>query len=257
MPHREFYSLPEVYDIAFDYRNVPRECDFLSECYAALNGRSPESVLELACGPGAHAREFDRRGVRTAALDLSESMVQYLRERTSPVCELLVGDMADFRLTAPVDLAFTLIDSLPYLTTNQQLISHFCSVREALTPGGVYVVELRHPRDILTGDRSTLNTWSMERDGLQVTVEWGAEVRPDPVAQTEEVLSRLTVEKDGLREVHESWGTLRPLLPLELEALAEAAGGWRVTARYGDLKRSQPLDNSDQSWRCVLVFQKV
>ncbi len=33
MQHPEFYRLLEAYDIAFSYRDIPQECDFLTRVY--------------------------------------------------------------------------------------------------------------------------------------------------------------------------------------------------------------------------------
>lgn len=258
MGHEGFYRLPEVYEIAFSYRDVARECDFLTDLYRSLVGTAPGAVLELACGPGDHVCEFARRGVRVAALDLSAEMTAYLRARLGdPTAEVVTGDMAAFTLAQPVDLAFTLIDSLPYLTTNEQLISHFRSVRAALNSGGVYVVELRHPSDIwFPGtDRATVNTWTMERGDMRVTTEWGASVSYDPIAQTERVLSRVTVEQGQHRDVIETWGELRPLLPQELLALVELAGGWRFAGWWGEFDLNRRLGEDKRDWRMIVAFQ--
>lgn len=260
MNHDSFYRLPEVYEIAFSYRDVARECDFLTDVYRYVrgSGEAPGAVLELACGPGDHAREFHRRGLRVAALDLSPEMTEYVRGRLGSDAQVLTADMTSFTLRQPVDLAFTLIDSLPYLTTNEQLVAHFRSVRDAVNPGGVYVVELRHPGDIWfsgADGRSTVNTWTMERGDLKVTTEWGVSTTYDPIAQTERVLTRITVERGDHKDVIESSGQLRPLLPQELLALADLAGGWRFAGWWGDFALDRPLGASSRDWRMIVAFQ--
>jgi len=259
MEHGEFYKLPEVYELAFSYRNVPHECDFLAAVYQSVAGRQPSSVLELACGPGEHVREFQRRDLRVAALDLSAEMTAYLQANLAPdrVAEVLTADMAEFKLQQKVDLAFTLIDSLPYLTTNAQLISHFRCVRQSLEPGGVYVVELRHPRDILGGDqtKSTVNKWTMESGGLSVMTEWGVETHCNPITQVEHVLTRITIERDGRQETIETRGDLRPLLPQELLALVELAGGWQFAGWWGDFDLARPLGEDDRDWRMIVAVR--
>lgn len=260
MEHNAFYALPEVYEIAFSYRNIAHECNFLTDIYRSICETAPASVLELACGPGDHAVELSRRGLRVAALDLSAEMTAYLRNRLGPAgagAEILTADMAEFSLTRPVDLAITMIDSLPYLTTNEQLVSHFRSVRRAVNPGGVYVVELRHPSDVWFpgSDRTTVNAWTMERDDLKVTTEWGAVSEHDPLTQIERVLTRITVERGSNRDVIESWGNLRPLLPQELLALVDLAGGWRFAGWWGEFDIHRRLGGDKRDWRMIVAFQ--
>lgn len=260
MEHEALYNLPEIYEIAFSYRDIPRECDFLTSVYASLVGRVPHSVLELACGPGTHVREFHRRGLSVAALDLSPAMVRHVVEQLGDIsAEVVSCDMAHFSLSRRVDLACTMIDSLSYLTQNENLLSHLKSVHNAVVPGGVYVIELRHPRDVwFGGDKtSTINTWTMERDGIRVTTEWGVEVKPDPIRQIERVLTRISVESKGDLQVIESWGELRPWLPQELLAMVSFAGGWRFAGWWGDFDLHRPLGDSEADWRMIVALQSV
>lgn len=260
MEHEAVYNLPQIYEIAFSYRDIPQECDFLASVYVSLVGTAPQSVLELACGPGAHVREFHRRGLRVAALDLSPAMVRHVKEQLGDTsAEVVQCDMAHFSLRRRVDLACTMIDSLSYLTHNETLVSHLKSVHNAVLPRGVYVIELRHPRDVwFSGKKtSTINTWTMERNGMRVTTEWGVEVKPDPIRQTEQVLTRISVAGDSDSQVIESWGELRPWLPQELLAMVSYAGGWRFAGWWGDFDLARPLGHSDRDWRMIVALQAV
>lgn len=185
-------------------------------------------------------------------------MVAYAAERLAPRGRAIVADMADFTVPKPVDLAFTLLDSLPYLTTNAQLVSHFRCVRQALAAQGVYVVELRHPADAHPGAQpTTLTTWTAERDGLRVTTEWAVETTYDPIAQTERVRSRLTVAGRGANRVIDSVSVERPLLPQELLLVAELAGGWRFLGWWGELDPARPLGASPRDWRMIVGLRRV
>ena len=53
--YNTMYSQARYYDIVFN-RDVSREVEFVSTLYQQHNGQSVASVLELACGPGYHAR---------------------------------------------------------------------------------------------------------------------------------------------------------------------------------------------------------
>ena len=257
LEYEEIYSLPELYEIAFSYRDVAKECDFLADVFRRANGRAPVSVPELACGPAEHARELARRGLGVTALDLSPEMVDYAAGKLGESGAVVVADMADFTIEHPVDLAFTMLDSLPYLTTNEQLLSHFRCVSQALSPGGVYVVELRHPSDALpNGDHTTEDDWVEERDGLSVRMQWGLEVEYDPIAQTEHVLSRVTVSSEKGQQVIDSWGTQRPLLPQELLLFVTSAGGWRFLGWWGEFDLDRQLGANPEDWRMIVALQR-
>ena len=51
------YAKAELYDIAFDFRDVGAECSALLEIAQRYSGCTAQSFIELAAGPAAHARE--------------------------------------------------------------------------------------------------------------------------------------------------------------------------------------------------------
>ena len=73
------YTIPEIYDIAFDFRDIPAEVDFLLEKTQKYLGRNVTSALELACGPAYHTREIARRNLIADGIDLEPRMVEYTR----------------------------------------------------------------------------------------------------------------------------------------------------------------------------------
>jgi len=74
------YRQPELYDIAFGFRDVPAECDGIL-ALAASNGMSrPKAFLELACGPAHHLRELGSRGMQSIGVDINPLMLRYARE---------------------------------------------------------------------------------------------------------------------------------------------------------------------------------
>jgi SAM-dependent methyltransferase len=257
--HSEFYRHARTYEIAFSYRDLPRELAFITDAYAAATSRPLKSALELACGPAYHAMALARRGVPSVALDLSREMVelavQRAKEQNLPVTGV-VANMARFELPARVDLALNLLTSITYLTDTQDLKSHFAGVSACLNPGGVYVVETNHPRDFITHDHFQPSIWEMEEDGVRVKTTWVAE-KPvlHPARGTYSVLARYEVNDHGSTSVLEDRAELRMLWPDELRLLAEAAG-LTFHAWYGDHDLKRPMDDAPESWRMIAVFRK-
>src|SRR5713226_6653400 len=65
----EIYRRARYYDVAFA-RDIGREVQFIRDLHQRRSGRPLASLLEIACGPGYHARAFARLGVKTWGLDL-------------------------------------------------------------------------------------------------------------------------------------------------------------------------------------------
>ena len=61
--HTTLYQNVKYYDIALQ-RDVSREVDFLIDLYRLHHKSDLRSVLDIACGPGYHARAFSKCGFK-------------------------------------------------------------------------------------------------------------------------------------------------------------------------------------------------
>lgn len=254
------YDLPEIYDIAFGYRDVAREARVLLRWYADFAGRPPpRRVVELACGPGAHALAFARLGAEVIAIDRGDSMCLYA-ERAAQAAnldvEVICADMTDFSVSAPCDLAISMLDSVSHLTTLDQMINHLRGVRAALRPGGLYIAEMAHPGDFMTRRPRTVTRWVQRRGDTQVRIAWGADGDAfDPTTQMglATVLLRVT-NAQGIRTLVDQV-EYRRWTRVEVEAAARLAG-LEAAAWFGALDADVPFDNEPGSWRMVPVLRR-
>ncbi len=260
MDHSPLYRQAEMYDVAFQYRDVEEEVAFFDACMQAHALRPLEHVTELASGPGYHALAFARRGLRVVVLDRSAEMVELCAktaaEQRLPV-RAVIGDMRRFDLGEQTDLALNLLTSISYLTTRDALADHFVSVAEHLRPGGLYIVENNHPRDFVGDERFKPSRWVESRDDMRVETTWRARVpRISFVEQLYDVEARYKVERPGQPPFTlTSMATLRMTFPQELAAAAERAG-LELAAWYGDFSLDVPLSDDDASWRTIAVFRR-
>jgi SAM-dependent methyltransferase len=258
--HTEFYRQALYYDIAFGYRDVHQETDFLEACYQRQLGRPARSMVELACGPGYHTLEFARRGYRAVGLDLQPEMVSYLVQKAGHAgltVEGIVADMRDFELAQPVDLACNLLTSISYLLSNEDVVAHLRSVARNLTEGGVYIIEANHPRDYFSGIQFRPVTWTMERDGVCVEASWGGNAHVNVANEQYEIEACYHVHDHGQEVQVRDAASLRLMLPQELRALIELSGAFVPIGWYGDFSFEQPLDDSERSWRTIVALQKA
>ena len=174
---KEFYKNARAYDIAFQDREFDVECNFL-EWALKKHGKvkkkdlKKKSFIEIACGPGRHAREMAKRGWNSAALDLSPEMAEFAAleaEKEKLDVEAIVADMTKFKCKKKFTLAATLMESISHLTTNEQMISHFKSVAKNMVPGGIYVIEATHPMFFFPDDEP--NSWISEEGNTRVEIK--------------------------------------------------------------------------------------
>src|SRR5258708_13474380 len=71
----EIYRRAKYYDVAFA-RDIGGEVQFIRDLHQARTGRPLASLLEIACGPGYHARAFARLGIHTWGLHLRPETIQ-------------------------------------------------------------------------------------------------------------------------------------------------------------------------------------
>lgn len=202
--HVDFYSKAKFYDIAFSSKNVSEENQTILDVFRRHNNRDAKSFLDIGAGPASNAIEMAQRGLRSFALDYSPDMVAYGVEKAkekSVSVTYLQGDMRSFELPEPEDLAAIFMDSTSYLLTNEDVISHLRSVASVLNKDGLYLLEMSHPRDVFSVGKSSSTDWTEKQDGIEVSVQWGAEGDPfDPIKQTTTVTAKLkfkTPDEEG------------------------------------------------------------
>jgi SAM-dependent methyltransferase len=265
---RGIYDEPELYEAACAYRDVPAEVDALlrwSAKHSASHGASqhggapPRSVLELAAGPAAHARDLARRGLDAAALDLSAAMcarARGLAEAAGIGLTVIEADMRDFTLPGRFDLAVTMLNSLCHLLTLDDMVRHLGAVARHVNPGGLYIAELAHPADYFTAERRTSSEWNTDVGGGTVSVRWGAKDRIDPVTQITSEHVSVTYHKRG-----EPVRTVTDVVPnrfwtaTEMAAAIRLAGGFAAVASYGDFDADLPVEAAE-AWRMILVLRR-
>lgn len=257
------YDLAEAYDIAFDFRDLKAECDALDAICVHFGTGIPASFLDLCSGPGYHCIEYSKRGRRSLALDYNASMIEYARLKAAGVStkvEFVLADMRDFHLSAPVDLAFCAMSSFHHLLTNDDILAHLACVGRSLTPGGLYIIEADHPRDVFGVGQSLKHEWESQRGEAVVRMRWGLpDDRFDPIAQVKSITVSVEVEtgEGGQTIVEEFVTPYRQLTHQELQLLVEASGVFDAVAWLGTLNADVPMSNGKESNRMIAVLRRI
>ena len=254
----QVYARAAYYDIAFR-RDITREVDFIAAEYRRLNSRPLASLLEIACGPGYHVRDFVRRGVRAIGLDLMPEMIDFARaeaEAEGVEAEWIAADMRGFALREPVDAIITMYDSIDCLATGDDLVDHFRTVARNLAPGGIYLFEVTHPRDCSMWNYGS-HAYRGERNGTKVEILWAVNnPQPDAFTQRARVETILRVTENGKTTDYPDTAYERFTLPQEFVALIKLAGGLEIVECYGDFVQGLKMDNSPASRRMIFVLRK-
>ena len=254
----DLYRYAVYYDIIFR-RDVEPEVEFLIEAFRRLRGRAPARVADLGCGPGYHARTFARRGIAAVGLDMSPEMLRLAREQAEAeglAVDWRVGDMREFGLDAPVDLAFSLFDSIDGLTTLDDFVAHFRAAAGNLTPDGIYVIGQSHQRDTGIIGYGPFH-YEAERNGCRVTLDWATDVRTDTLTQTADVEIVIRVEENGGRSVLRHRTVESFATPPFLVAASRLSGALEPFAWSGAYRLDRPYDDSPASTNCISLFRRL
>lgn len=254
---RSIYDAPELYRLAFSYRNIPLEVSALMRWFKKARGerKPPAAILELASGPADHAIEFAKKGINATALDMSPAMCRFARrqarEQAAPL-KVVTADMISFSLKEQYDLIITMLDSINQIHRLKDMIKHLRSVAHCLADDGIYVMELAtHEKQ---GERLTDGKWKIRRRSKAADVVWRPlaarsngkrhKVSLEVVAEDERGLCRLT---DVLH--------LRTWSPKEIELALSRAGSFKIAARYGDFREDmRSYDRRASNY--ILVLRK-
>lgn len=256
------YQIPELYDIAFDFRDVAAEVDFLLEMTQKYSGRKIKSAMELACGPAYHVREMARRKLISDGLDLDQRMAEYARELIAGEqlnADIIEGDMRYYKSPKNYDLVYILMASFAQLLTNRDILDNLNCVADMLDDNGIYIISTAHPRDFYgEEERSTQNVWSMTRGDIKVDTVWGCDDdKFDPLTEIDEVTVVFTVTTGEEVVRHEFPDRYRRCSMLTFEALVQLSGRFEIVDMFGALDNSLELSNDPKCWRLVPILRKI
>lgn len=181
------------------------------------------SLLDTACGAGSHLVHFADEFVHVEGLDLSESMVEFSRQRL-PGVPVHVGDLCDFDLGRRFDAITCLFSSIAQVGDLAAVQAALHTFARHLEPGGVLVVEpWWSPETFLPGQISSA---TVEVEGRTIS-------RMSHVVDQGDGTSRSSVHyvvgEPGTGVWHFADEHVLPLIPLDDYEAALRAAGFSVT----------------------------
>lgn len=134
-------SHADVYEIVYRSRgkNWEEEAKDLAERIREIKPDA-NSLLDVACGTGAHLVGFAEQFDRIEGLEISEPMLEVTRKRL-PDIPLHVQDMRDFDLGTTYDAIVNMYGSIGYVDGVEELRAAIRCMAAHLNPGGVLLLE--------------------------------------------------------------------------------------------------------------------
>jgi SAM-dependent methyltransferase len=255
----KIYRYPEYYEITFQYREIEKECDFITNCMEKFALIPVRSVLDIACGAGSHLFELARRGYDVTGFDLSREMVEYVRKKSKEEgiqVEVGIGKLQRFELGKRFDAAICMLDSFPIMLKNDEILNHMKCVAKHLNSGGIYIIEFSHPMDDLLDKPTCKMRWKCRSGRIKVKAEWRKVSEIDPVLQTYDCLLKIKVRVGGRKEVFVEKYKRRLILPQDFKILAERSGDFDFIDYFGAWDIHKKL-NAQDAWRMIAVLRRT
>jgi len=230
----------EEYHALYPHRDEDDARRVVALVRRAAPWREGDRVLDLACGAGRHAAEFERLGARVAGFDLSPAMLRRARGRARAT--LVRGDMRALPFRAgSFALAVNLFTSFGYFRDDAEHRVVVEQVATVLVPGGRFVLDYLNAEQVRRSLRVAEQGISATGGGTGGAVRIGRRITDDG----RYVIKEIEIPDEG-RSFQER---VRLFTPADLKALF-AAAGLAVERRYGDYD-GRPL-TADSS-RAILV----
>ena len=147
------------------------------------------TLLHLGCGAGGNDYIF-KKYFEVTGVDISQNMLEIARHLNSEVA-YFHGDMRTIELGESFD-AVAIPDSIPYMTTEEDLKKAITTARKHLKPGGVLLIVAS------TAEQFNQNNfvYTDSREDIEITVFENNYV-PDPAGTTYEATLVYLIRREG------------------------------------------------------------
>lgn len=242
------YKEPVYYEIAFSFINAKKQVNLFERLIKKHSKIDVKRFLDIGCGPSLQLREIAKRHYEAVGLDSSPHMLKYLQKRAEKEgvkIETVKANMLDFKLKRKVDFAFIMMGTISYVNSNEKFLTHLDSVAKSLKKGGLYLIE-NFRLDWANKDFFGPGSWTMERDGIQVTTTYDIQLKDTLTQMITETIT-LDVNDHGRKLVFEEVIDTKMVFPQEFLALIQLSNkfefiGWFERDRIRKLKKAN-MDN--------------
>jgi len=137
--YASWFNTP-YYHILYKDRNHREAAVFMNSLTSHLNLKKNDSILDLACGRGRHAKYLYRQGFDVTAVDLSEESIEYAKQFEKPRLHFEVHDMC-LPYPEQFNAVFNLFTSFGYFENEIDNLRTIKAIKAELKPSGHAVID--------------------------------------------------------------------------------------------------------------------
>lgn len=223
--NKVFDAYSAYYDLLYNDKDYFGEARYVNEL---IRRYMPDgnTILELGCGTGGHARELSKLGYNILGIDRSPTMIEQARTKNTEISPsgLLTfteGDLRTFRAGRLFDVVLSLFHVISYQVTNADLVAGIYTAAQHLSKGGLFIFDCWYGPGVLTAPPTTR---IRRMPGKDFTITRLAEPVHYPSENRIDVFYEILVEKEGFLERIKETHTMRYLFIPEIKLILEHCG---------------------------------
>ena len=137
--YASWFNTP-YYHILYKDRNHREAALFMNQLTEFLSLKPKDTILDLACGKGRHAKYLYKQGFDVTGVDLSEESIQHAKQYEKPGLHFEVHDMC-LPYSKQFDAVFNLFTSFGYFENEEDNLRTIKSIKTELKPDGYGVID--------------------------------------------------------------------------------------------------------------------
>jgi len=193
---RLYGDLAWAWPIISPLKDYVEETELFSKLIKEYSKIEVKTLLHLGCGGGHNDYTF-KKHFKVTSIDISEDMLR-LAKKLNPEVNYQYGDMRTIRLGEGFD-SVTILDSINYIRTVEDLQRTFINTYEHLKPGGVFITFVEQIAGQFKQNNTTCSTHS--QDDVEITFIENY-YDPDPTDTSYEVIFIYLIRTKGKLEIH-------------------------------------------------------
>ncbi len=159
---QEWFNSP-YYHVLYRHRDRDEAKGFIQMLMSTLDVPKGGRVLDLACGAGRHSVELHGLGYEVIGIDLADESIEEARSLEREGLEFFVHDMRALYWDSYFDAVLNLFTSFGYFHSAEDDQRTINSVRDALRPGGFFVLDFLNVRKAVA---TMVHEEELQREGL-------------------------------------------------------------------------------------------
>ena len=245
------YNNPKYYDIAFSFRDLPKEVDFFEACIKKFSKIKVNHMLEIGCGSSPYLEELYKRGYGFAGLDINRKMIDFTKEKARQLgipVKTIRADMRNFKTPGQCEFSFVMLGSL-YFMNNTEFLSHLDSMARCLKKGALYLID----GGITFNPRNGNQLWTIRRESIKIRANYQKRII-DYINQLSDETITLWINDKGKSRVIVEKSLMKVMYPQEFLALLKLNDKFEFLGWYPDFSLKHRLKNPPKEGSRIMTI---